>query len=153
MDFTAYDISNNYDSRIWYLDSIRQSETSRALYGQGSTDVDTIIISLAVFNSQCYDTAVYHLPILRVGVFAPNAFTPHLDINNRFVIVSHGVTDGELYIYNREGLLVYQTSDFGDKGWDGGNCPQGNYVWKFLYHAIDYPNSLQTKVGTILLIR
>lgn len=153
MDFTAYDISNNYDSRIWYLDSIRQSETSRALYGQGSTDVDTITISLAVFNGQCYDTAVYHLPILRVGVFAPNAFTPNLDINNRFVIVSHGVIDGELYIYNREGLLVYQTSDFGDKGWDGGNCPQGNYVWKFLYHAIDYPNSLQTKVGTILLIR
>ena len=153
MEFTAYDISKEYSDRTWYIDGIRQSETSRMLYGHGDTDVDTIAISLSVFNGQCHDTAVYLLPVLRVAVFAPNAFTPSCDDNNRFTLVTQGVIDGELYIYNREGILVYQTTDFGQRGWDGGTCPQGGYVWKFIYRAIDYPDSKQEEVGTVLLLR
>ena len=48
---------------------------------------------------------------------------------------------------------MYQTTDFGNMGWDGGNCPQGNYVWRFNYHAVDYPNSPKSEIGTVLLIR
>ena len=153
MDFSAYDISKEYVDRTWYLDGIQQSETSRILYGSGDTETDSIVIALSVFNGQCHDTAVYILPVLRVAVFAPNAFTPGCIDNNRFILVTHGVIDGELFIYNREGFLVYQTTDFENIGWDGGNNPQGCYVWRFNYHAIDFPHSLKSEVGTVLLIR
>ena len=153
LDYTAYDVSDNYLSREWFVDGIRQTESSRELHGRGNTEADTIEIALSVYNGSCHDTAVYLLPLLRVGVFAPNAFTPNLDANNRFTLVTHGVIDGELFIYNREGLLVFQTTDFGGQGWDGDNNPQGNYVWRFNYHAIDFPNSLKTDIGTVLLLR
>lgn len=153
MDYTAYDISKEYVERTWYVDGVRQSEPSRILYGRGDDHSDTIAIALSVYNGQCLDTAFYLLPVLRVAVFAPNAFTPNLETNNRFTIVTQGVIDGELFIYNREGLLMYQTTDFGNMGWDGGNCPQGNYVWRFNYHAVDYPNSPKSEIGTVLLIR
>ena len=153
LDFTAYDISKEYVDRTWYLDGVRQSETSRELYGHGNLDADTITIALSVFNGQCHDTATYLLPLHRVALFAPNIFTPSCSDNNRFTIVTQGVIDGELYIYNREGLLVYRTTDFENTGWDGGNNNQGNYVWRFDYHAIDYPTILKSEVGTVLLIR
>lgn len=153
MDYAAYDVSMEYVERTWYIDGIRQSEPSRILYGHGDLETDSIAIALSVYNGQCLDTASYILPVLRVAVFAPNAFTPNLDINNRFTLVTHGVIDGELFIYNREGLLVYQTTDFGNLGWDGGNCQQGSYVWRFIYHAVDYPTSLKSEIGTVLLIR
>ena len=153
MDYTAYDVSKEYVERTWYVDGIRQNEPSRILYGRGNLETDSIAIALSVYNGQCLDTAFYLLPVLRVAVFAPNAFTPNLDINNRFALVTHGVIDGELFIYNRDGLLVFQTTDFGNMGWDGGNSPQGSYVWRFIYHAIDYPNSLKSEIGTVLLIR
>lgn len=153
MDFTAYDISKEYVERTWYIDGVRQSEPWRILYGHGDDDTDSISIALSVYNGQCHDTAHYTLPVLRVAVFAPNAFTPNLDINNRFTLVTHGVIDGELFIYNRDGLLVYQTTDFGGTGWDGGNCPQGSYVWRFNYHAVDYPTSTKSEIGTVLLLR
>lgn len=153
LEYNAYDISQEYRERIWYLDGIRQSETSRHLWGYANEKADSLVLALSVFNGQCYDTATQVIPILRVAIFAPNVFTPNLDNNNRFFLSHHGIIDGELFIYNREGLLVYRTTDFSNRGWDGGNCPQGNYVWKFEYHAVDYPTTLKSAVGTVLLLR
>ena len=45
------------------------------------------------------------------------------------------------------------TTDFENQGWNGGGEPQGNYVWRLDYYAIDYPEIRQSTVGTILLIR
>jgi hypothetical protein len=132
---------------------MQQDETSRHLSGQGSPENDSIVIALRVYNGQCYDTAVYILPVLKVLVLAPNVFTPSLDINNRFTIATQGVLDGELFIYNREGLLVFRTKDFNQQGWDGAGCVQGNYVWRLDYHAVDHPEMLKSTVGSILLLR
>ena len=35
----------------------------------------------------------------------------------------------------------------------GAPCPQGSYVWKLSYKALDRPTSLRTEIGTVLLIR
>lgn len=153
MEYNIYDISHEYKERVWYLDGVRQSETSRHLWGYADDESDSLIFALDVYNGQCHDTAVCVVPVLKAAVFAPNVFTPNLDQNNRFTLKHHGILDGELFIYNREGLLVYRTTDFADKGWDGGNCPQGNYVWRFEYHALDYPNALKSEIGTVLLLR
>lgn len=154
LDFEAHDISKEYDSRTWLIDGIPQDETSRVLHGRGDLKRDTIAIGLSLYNGQCHDTAVYLLPLLKVVVYAPNVFVAGSDgENNRFTLSTQGITDGELFIYNREGLLVYHTTDFENLGWDGGNCPQGNYVWRFNYHATDFPTSLKTDVGTVLLLR
>ena len=75
------------------------------------------------------------------------------DENSRFTLTTQGITEGELRIYNREGNLVYSTKSYDTEGWDGGKCRSGNYVWRFDYHAIDYPETRQTEVGTVLLIR
>ena len=159
LSFTAYDISYHPErERAWYIDWLMQSEKGPELTGTAPVDADSVIVALRVYNGQCYDTAMRVLPVNRVALFAPNAFTPLRDNNNRFVIVGHGIIDGELFVYNREGLLVYYTTDY-TNGWDGRRysdgrlCPQGNYVWKLIYHATDLPNSSRTEVGTVLLIK
>ena len=113
--------------------------------------------SLCVYNGQCYDTVSQTVPILHVAAYAPDAFTPGEDNNNRFTIVTQGITNGELYIYNRQGLLVYQTTDL-NTGWDGrdynGNpCHQAAYVWKLIYEAVDHPGVKRSEVGTVTLLR
>lgn len=157
-DFTAYDISHHQEvERTWYLDWQQQSETGNILSSRADIDADSIIVALTLDNNICRDTAVAVIPIHRVAIFAPNVFTPLEDNNNRFVISCTGIIDADLYIYNREGLLIYHTTDF-EQGWDGHNtngtlCPQGAYVWRIYYHAENHPKKLQTKVGTILLLK
>ena len=79
------------------------------------------------------------------------------------MIVGHGIREAELFIYNREGLLVYRTTATApdgniEIGWDGRRsdgtlCIQANYVWKLIYHTIDKLQGEQSEVGNVLLIR
>ena len=149
--------------RRWYTQEGELSDTSFHLTHEvilanlPEDQRDTIELALAVYNGQCYDTAIRLLPMLRVAIFAGNAFTPTEETNNRFFVVTQGVIESELRIYNREGLLVFVTND-ATQGWDGRRtdgvmCEQGNYVWKLTYRAIDHPNSMRSEVGTVLLIR
>jgi gliding motility-associated-like protein len=103
------------------------------------------------------DTALRIIPILKTSIVSPNAFTPSQESNNRFIIVARGLIRADLYIYNREGLLVYHTTNI-EQGWDGRSengtpCKQGNYVWKLVYRTIDLPSSDRTEIGSVLLIR
>lgn len=158
LGFTAYDISHHQvQQRTWYLDWQPQTDTGNTLYGSADRDADSIIVALELFNGLCYDTAVTTLPVHRVTLYPPNVFTPLQDNNNRFFIPNMGVTDADLYIYNREGLLICHTNDI-EQGWDGRDtggvlCPQGAYVWRLYYHAVGQPDRLQTLVGTVLLLR
>ena len=157
-EFTAYDISpDNGLSRSWYTDWQLHKESGPTMHDIADISHDSLIVALVVDNGLCMDTAVKTIPIMRVAVFAPNIFTPQQETNNRFNIATQGVIDGELCIYNREGLLVYRTSNLSE-GWDGRNlsgspCPQDNYVWKFEYTTTDHPRSRQSAVGSVLLIR
>ena len=153
LEFKAYDISEDYDERVWYVNWVRQGETSRSFEGEAGVLDDTVTVALSLFNSQCWDTVTQLLPIRKVSIFAPNVFTPSVETNSRFVLFTQGVIGGEMSIYNRDGLLVFRTNDFTGEGWNGEGCSQGNYVWKLEYHAIDYPAATQVEVGTVLLIR
>ena len=150
-------------TRSWYLDWLMQPETDWHVQYEPLPDEDTLVLALRVYNGQCADTAIYLMPIARAALFAPNVFTPLRDNNNRFFILGHGIAHGELFVYNREGMLLYRTKasstggDF-EIGWDGRRqdgtlCEQANYVWKLVYTTLDKPDDEKTEVGNILLLR
>ena len=170
MTLNAYDRSGAYPYSIhpddppqwvrqWWLDRELLPYSGAHLSHDVShyTRTDTVRLILSIFNGQCSDTAMRLVPIRRVTLYAPNAFTPGESDNNTFSIVSQGITDAHLIIYNREGLLIWQTTDLSipwdGRRTDGTPCQQGSYVWKLTYRAIDYPERLQSEVGSILLLR
>lgn len=170
--FDAYDQTSEAPSHIhpddelvwqrhWFVDWQEMAEQGRQLHydvrNEEVQGIDSLAVALRLFNGQCYDTATLQIPMLLVSVFAPNIFTPLESTNNRFTIVTRGILDTELYIYNREGILIYHTTDISE-GWDGRRqdgamSPQGSYVWKLDYHAIDHPESPRSEVGTVTLIK
>ena len=118
---------------------------------------DSVMVGLHIFNGQCHDTTTGTIYYIRKEFWAPNVFTPDKEINNLFEIIGIGIEHGELYIYNRDGLLIYHTANYLD-GWDGRDyngrpCVQGNYVWKLIYSAVDYPGVLRSEIGSVLLLR
>ncbi len=156
--FTAYDLDHNHSyARTWYIDNEPLGDHSPVIHGQASFDADSVIVTLELADSICSDTATRVIHIDDLAVYAPNAFTPSREDNNRFVIVTRGVARGELTIYQRDGLLVYHTDDY-TQGWDGRTSDgtpsiQGNYVWKLVYQPTLWPGTQRTQVGSILLIR
>ncbi|OYT13009.1 MAG: hypothetical protein B6I19_07330, partial [Bacteroidetes bacterium 4572_114] len=61
-----------------------------------------------------------------------------------------------LYIYNRWGQLIFETSDI-NRGWDGTykNQPaaQGTYIYKIVYTSPSTGNEPQSVAGSVMLVR
>lgn len=155
--FDAYDISEQYLERSWYVNGALQAETSRHLQGMVPEGIDTVKVLLSVFDGQCTDSALALIPVLYSALTAPNAFTPSADNNNTFAIKGIGILSAEIYIFNRFGGVVFHTKDFSEP-WDGRNrngepCPSGNYVWHIRYSTNIRPNAYQEATGSVLLIR
>lgn len=158
----AYDKSNKHNSRHWAVipyglgDTITLPDTLRRISYTASPFDDSITVLLAVSNSFCHDTVSRTIPIIRSAAFAPNIFTPDADRNNRFTVVYNGILEAELTIYNRQGLLVFTTTDL-DTGWDGTHngtpCPQGAYVWHLRIRSAENPEQWQSSIGTVTLLR
>ena len=153
LTYNAYDMSGPNPERDWYVDSVHQASTASVFTATADADKDSFVVTLRISNGKCWDTASRTIYIDKTTIYAPNAFTPNNGDNNRFTLVTQGVIEGELRIYNRDGLLVFTTRDFTVQGWDGGSSPQGNYVWHLTYRNIEYPNVWQEEVGSVLLIR
>ncbi|MFH1320560.1 MAG: PKD domain-containing protein [Bacteroidota bacterium] len=101
------------------------------------------------------------------ALFAPNAFTPNLDlVNDTFLLKGIGFSTScgdidcfEIYIYNRWGDLIYEfRGNFHEwEGWDGKandgyeKAQQDVYVW--LVHAKDINGRKHQFVGHVTLIR
>lgn len=158
----AYDKSDKHNSRHWAVipygpgDTITLTDTLRRISYTASPFDDSITVLLAVSNTFCNDTVSRTIPIIRSASFAPNVFTPDADINNRFTIVYNGILEAELTVYNRQGLLVFSTTDL-ENGWDGTHngapCPQGAYVWHLRFRSAEKPKQWQSCIGTVTLLR
>ena len=156
-EFDAYDNSYEYAERAWYVNGIRQAETSRHLHSTAPEGADTVRVTLAVGDGHCTDSSITLIPVLFSNFAAPNTFTPGADDNNTFMLHTTGILQGELRIYNRRGMLVFQTSDLTEP-WDGTSlsgdpCPMGSYVWVLHYHAVTRPGATMEASGSILLLR
>ncbi|MCX7954384.1 MAG: PKD domain-containing protein [Bacteroidales bacterium] len=129
-------------------------------------DFNDYTITLIAINSyQCADTA-YKIVKVTGDLLFPNAFTPNIngpsggkyDINdyNNYIFfpVGKGVEEFNMKIYNRWGILIFETNDF-SIGWDGyynGKiCPQDVYVYKAKAKFKD--GRIIEKIGDVLLIR
>lgn len=91
-----------------------------------------------------------------VRIYAPNAFTPSREDNNRFCVSCCFLPPDsyEMYIYSRQGQQLFSSTDMYEC-WDGTlggePVPQGVYVWLIKYRDADGWEAAQK--GTVLLLR
>ncbi len=87
-------------------------------------------------------------------VWFPNVFTPEGESNREFRVIGVGVSDFELWIFNRWGENIFHTTDI-NEGWDGTYrgqlCRKAAYVYRCHCTTTAFPN--KTYVGTVLLLR
>lgn len=87
-------------------------------------------------------------------LFVPNAFTPLSDKNNLFKPAQADVSDYRMNIYNRQGVLVFDSEDI-TYGWDGRSkgevCPSGTYVYVISFR--DTEGKPHTQKGTLMLLK
>lgn len=91
---------------------------------------------------------------VRSQLFVPNAFTPLSDKNNLFKPAQAAVSDYRMNIYNRQGVLVFDSEDI-TYGWDGRSkgevCPSGTYVYVISFR--DTEGKPHTQKGTLMLLK
>jgi gliding motility-associated-like protein len=154
-EWNATDRSGGADWKAWYVDGV--------YYGDGHhisdkivPPIDSLSIVLIVGNEECADTARRTIPYVNAGLWVPNAFTPSQDDNSYFGAVGTGISNYKMWVYTREGLLVFYSDSMGDK-WDGTHdgkkCPQGTYTYRILYSTVAEPESEMEEVGTVTLLR
>ena len=99
----------------------------------GTFDVSLVVMT----GNSCLDTAKVKGAVTVVTspiVVFPTAFTPNGDgMNDRFVPVHGVIPEYEIIILNRNGVVVYRSTNI-DEGWDGTRngkpCLPGMYVYK-----------------------
>ena len=154
------DISNDRASTMWHFSDGTDDEGVSVSHTFVDLGGDSVGITMTTCNRLdcCADTLV-KLPVVTEGIWFPNAFTPGLNDsdNNRFRIIStFPLLQFEIYVYNRNGLLVFTSTD-PDEGWDGTDmnghaCPQGAYVYYYRYSRLGTDDYFPG-AGTVTLIR
>ncbi len=93
-------------------------------------------------------------------LFIPNAFCPsglNGSENTRFYAQGHGIETINLYVYNKNGTLIFENNSFNDasKGWDGTYNGQVLNSDAYTYLAIVKYSSKKEEVkkGTVYLLR
>lgn len=150
--FDAYDRSLETTGREWVVDGVSLGDVGPQLHYDVAGTEDSVELVLTVTNELCRDTTSAVVQIINKGLYTPNVFTPEESSNNRFVVVASNEIEGELTIYNREGLLVFRTNDL-STGWDGSGSIQGAYVWHLHYRYTHTPKEWHKAVGTVTLLR
>ncbi len=88
----------------------------------------------------------------------PNAFSPNGDgVNDYFFprqLLSKGISDFNVQVFNRWGQLVFETNDAAGRGWDGKfqglNQPQGVYVYRI---KVNRGGVVESYDGQVTLVR
>lgn len=150
------DVSRAAVDRLWIVgDVVSNLSHLEYTYPEAEDSVEAMLIAYS--HDDCADTAVTIIRIDRSTLFAPNAFTPGREDNNRWQLFGIQVPYLEVWIYNRQGNLVATYSGL-EGSWDGTDlngrpCEQGAYVFKAEYRTLLHPDRNQSITGTILLIR
>jgi hypothetical protein len=113
---------------------------------------DTLRVTLHTCNGQgcCADTSLL-LPLKVQSVWFPNIFVPGSQDNGSFGCqTSLEVELFELTIFNRQGLMIWKTEDVNAR-WDGGDQPQGAYVYRYYIRATT--GWADSGTGTVTLVR
>lgn len=150
-DIELRDQSINHVGSRWLIGGGSYAEPRMTL--AYPIELDSLEISLeAVSREGCRDTATVVARYDRSAVFIPNVFTPVIDGNNRWRPAVNDLVELEVWIYNRQGVLVGHLEGMDDE-WDGGGQPQGTYVYTMRYRTRVRPEWRQERTGTITLLR
>ena len=158
-DYHVYG-DRNLVQRQWYVDGELYSQQSQHISGQYDlhSGNDSVVVELIATSAQCADTAHKAIPYIKECIYIPNVFTPGRESNNLFGPVGSGIVEMEMWIYNREGLIVFHSTSQ-DEMWDGTHqgtgvdCPTATYAYRIDYKVKTIPEGYQTKVGTVTIIR
>ena len=155
LDWTAFSTSQNAESVTWYVNDIETS-IDETINGRAECDDDSVRISLVAVNGICndvHDTVIY---VRKSQLWFPNVFTPNLNFNKTFNAIGHGIVEYELYVYTREGLLVFHTTTL-EEGWKGDHkgveCPRATYTYIARYRNEIEPEVWHKQIGTVTLLR
>lgn len=118
---------------------------------------DSAIVSLRNTDDLgCQTDSTFKIPVQRFTPWFPTAFTPNRSENSTFSMRCISAVDHfSINIYNREGLLVFESEDpnfVWDGSHNGTDCPQGVYVYICRSRRINSTN-LENNTGTVLLLR
>jgi gliding motility-associated-like protein len=102
------------------------------------------------------------LKVCETVMYVPDAFTPDgngLNDEFRVVTLQEGITSFSMWVFNRWGEVVFESSDI-HQGWNGkvngSIAAPGTYAWKIVYKVssqTDPSGSTTTLHGTVNLIR
>jgi gliding motility-associated-like protein len=118
----------------------------------------TVTTTYTVFVSQggCTDTATVQIDVIdEHNVFVPQAFSPNGDgQNDVFMIRGAGIKNIHLYVYDRIGEKVFESTDI-SLGWDGTYKGQPMNTAVFVYHADIFftDGTTQFLKGDVSLVR
>ena len=157
-EIKVYDQSKRGKSRSWYVEE--------EYYGGEAVmdfiypiDKDSLRVTLVSETGPgCRDTAETVIYYDRCALWVPNVFSPEIEGNDRFRVVSECLEEMELWIYNREGMQVFHTTN-AEEAWDGCNqrtgekCAGGSYVYTMNYRMTNHPITKKTKTGMVMLLR
>ncbi len=126
-----------------------------------SPNETTTYVVIVTAQNECQDQASVTVTV-KNDLFIPNLFTPNDDgKNDYFKIYGTGVAEINMIIYNRNGIVVFQTKDVNyllETGWDGttkgAKQPQGSYMYVISGRFVDgNPIEYNNNKGTINLMR
>lgn len=154
MDITALDRSRHAAGRWWLVDGEEQDEEGPVLYYEASSDADSVRVAVVAYNDVCTDTAERVVPVLRHLLMFPNVFTPSLATNNRFGPIGFGITDYELWIFDRRGCLVFHSTDMAET-WDGtsNGISLKQEAYAYTCHYTTPTHDRLTTTGVVTLLR
>ncbi|HYG52971.1 MAG TPA: PKD domain-containing protein [Flavobacteriales bacterium] len=135
-----FDLSTDAVFYEWDFGDLTHSNLANPEHYYTTTDTFNVM-QIVTNNYGCSDTAIHPIVIIEEPAFyAPNAVTPDGDgLNEVFQPMAYGLTDYHLYIFNRWGELLFETTDI-TQPWDctykGQVVKQDVYVWKVKLHTI-----------------
>ena len=153
---TLHDCSpDRYSSRWVFSDGYTlNGERARRQFYHPLPDTVTVTLHSCNRYNCCSDTTIGFHPEIR-SVWFPNVFTPDEQQNNRFgAVTSCQTAEFEIFIYNRQGLIVWHSTDI-NTPWDGTRngtpVPQGAYAYK--WYLKDIHGDRWSGTGIVTLLR
>ena len=114
----------------------------------------TVVLDVADTNG-CDSKTERQVCILEpFRIYLPTAFTPNADsMNDGFGIQGTGILKADFYVYDRRGVLMFQSSagEFWDAKYKGNDVPSGVFGWVAEVQWLD--KTYYTTAGTVTVIR
>ena len=159
LDLRATADGSGFSVIEWFVDGSYYSglKTIHYRYDPETATADSVRVTLRVSNGYCHDADTFMIHYLVGALHVPNIFSPSEERISRFKVTGTGITEYTIRIYNRQGLIVFESESLED-AWDGKlkdgtKAEQGAYVYLINYRTVLAPEELKVKTGTVVLLR